>query len=320
MKTILEKIKNRKKTLFSFEILPPLRGRNINSIYKIINTLNDFNPAFCSITYHREEIVYKKLDNDFLQEKIVRKRPGTVAIAAAIQNKFPNLSVIPHIICGGFSDEETENALIDLHFLEINNLLALRGDSMKCENSFNPEKNGHKYSIELVKQIINLNKGKYLDNELENSEKTNFSVGVAAYPEKHSEAPNLDFDLKFLRKKIDAGASFIITQMFYDNKKFFYFVKKCRDIGIKVPIIPGLKPISTKKQISIIPHIFNIDIPEKLVNQVLKCKNNKEVRKIGINWAIEQSKELIDFGVPDLHFFTMGKFDNVYEVAKKIFK
>ena len=253
-----------------------------------------------------------------LQKKVVRKRPGTVAISAAIMNKY-KIDVVPHIICGGFNKEETENALIDLHFLGIENLLVLRGDPDKNTKRFMSEPDGHPYAVDLLKQVVDLNKGKYLDEELENKTATHFTCGVAGYPEKHNEAPNMLSDLYFLKKKIEAGAEFIVTQMFYDNQKYYDFVKACRDEGILVPIIPGIKPIATKSQMTVLPQTFHIDIPEALVKELIKCKNTADARQVGVEWAIEQSKDLIKHNVPVLHFYTMGKSDNIQRIAKAVF-
>ena len=307
-----------KKTLFSFELLPPLKGDNIESIYKTIDPLFEFNPPYINVTYHKEEVVFKELDNGLLQKKVVRKRPGTVAISAAIMNKY-KIDVVPHIICGGFNKEETENALIDLHFLGIENLLVLRGDPDKNTKRFMSEPDGHPYAVDLLKQVVDLNKGKYLDEELENKTATHFTCGVAGYPEKHNEAPNMLSDLYFLKKKIEAGAEFIVTQMFYDNQKYYDFVKACRDEGILVPIIPGIKPIATKSQMTVLPQTFHIDIPEALVKELIKCKNTADARQVGEEWAIEQSKDLIKHNVPVLHFYTMGKSDNIQRIAKAVF-
>lgn len=306
------------KSLFSFEILPPLKGQNIQSIFDGIDPLMEFKPPFIDVTYHREEYEYKELQNGLLQKKIVKKRPGTVGICAAIQNRY-NVDAIPHILCGGFTKEDTENLLIDLDFLGIDNVVALRGDAVKSEIYFKPDKDGHSYASELVTQISNLNNGIYLDEDLQNSTKTDFCIGVAGYPEKHMEAPSMDSDIHFLKQKINNGADYIITQMFFDNKKFFDFVTKCRVAGITVPIIPGLKPIATKKQLNLIPHRFKVDLPDDLIMEVVKAKDNDVVKEIGIEWCIEQSKELLNSGIPVLHYYSMGKAENVRTIAKEIF-
>ena len=306
------------KPLFSFEILPPLKGQNIQSIFDGIDPLMEFNPPFIDVTYHREEYEYKELANGLLQKKVVKKRPGTVGICAGIQNKY-QVDAIPHVLCGGFSKEDTENLLIDLDFLGIDNLVALRGDAVKSETYFKAEKEGHNYASELVTQISNLNKGIYLDEDLQNTNKTNFCIGVAGYPEKHMEAPSMDSDIHFLKQKIKNGADYIITQMFFDNQKFFDFVAKCRASGITVPIIPGLKPIATKKQLNLIPHRFKVDLPDDLIREVVKAKDNDAVKQIGIEWCTQQSKELIAEGIPVLHYYSMGKAENVKAIAKDIF-
>ncbi|MGA2824238.1 MAG: methylenetetrahydrofolate reductase [Bacteroidales bacterium] len=316
---VIEHINNSKKTLFSFELLPPLKGHNINGIYRTIDPLLVFNPSFINITYHQEEVVYKKHKSGLLEKRTVRKRPGTVAISAAIKYKYPSVDVVPHLICGGFSKEDTEYALIDFHFLGINNILALRGDPPKGMRVFVPEKEGHSYANGLVEQIIAMNKGKYLDEEMENTTPTDFCVGVAGYPEKHIESPNTISELKFLKQKIDAGAEYIITQMFFDNENYFTFVKNCREAGIMVPIIPGLKPITTLRDINTLPQVFNIDIPEDLVKAVAGCKNNEEAFHVGIEWSIQQSKELIRYGVPVLHYFTIGISENIRQIVSSLF-
>ena len=316
---VTEHIKNANgNTQFSFEILPPLKGQDIQSIFDNIDPLMEFNPPFIDVTYHREEYTYKEVGNGLLKKQIVKKRPGTVGICAAIQNKY-NVDAIPHILCGGFTKEDTENFLIDLDFLGIDNVVALRGDAVKTETYFKPETNGHNYANELVSQIKDLNNGVYLDDELQNCCKTNFCIGVGAYPEKHAEAPSLDSDIHFLKKKIESGAEYIITQMFFDNKMFFDFVEKCRNAGINAPIIPGLKPIATRKQLNLIPHRFNVDLPGDLISEIIKCENNIQVREVGIEWCIEQSKELLKAGVPFLHYYSMGKSNNVKKVASKVF-
>ena len=316
---VTDHIKNANgKSLFSFEILPPLKGQHIDSIFDTVALLKEFTPPFIDVTYHREEYVYKTQANELLKKQVIKKRPGTVGICAAIQNKY-GIDAVPHILCGGFTKEDTENFLIDLDFLEIDNVVALRGDAVKSEIYFTPEKEGHAYAVDLVKQIQDLNKGTYLDESLQNSAATNFCIGVAGYPEKHMEAPNLDSDIYFLKKKIENGADYIITQMFFDNSKFFQFVKRCREEGITVPIIPGLKPLVVKKQLNTIPHRFHVDLPKALIKEVIKCKTNAAVRQLGIEWCVAQSKELIDFGVPVLHYYSMGKGDTIKAIANQVF-
>jgi methylenetetrahydrofolate reductase (NADPH) len=315
---VTEHIKNSKKTLFSFEILPPLKGEGITTLFDSIEPLMEFNPPFIDVTYHREEFIYKKRENGLLERRSTRKRPGTVGICAAIMNRY-EVDAVPHIICGGFDTEETENALIDLNFLGIDNVLLLRGDSIKSEGKFVPDPNGHNYSIDLIKQVVNMNKGLYLDDEMQNAIPSNFCIGVAGYPEKHFEAPNLRSDLKYLKQKVDAGADYIVTQMFFDNKKYFEFVEKCREMGINAPIIPGLKPITSRAQITVLPSIFHIDIPDDLSEAVENCKDDKEARQVGIDWAITQSKELMKYGVPCLHYYSMSKSHAVKKIAEALF-
>ncbi len=306
------------KTMFSFEILPPLKGQNIETIFDNIDPLMEFNPPFIDVTYHREEYEFKELPNGLLEKRVVRKRPGTVGICAAIQNKY-KVDAIPHVLCGGFDKEDTENFLIDMGFLGIDNVVALRGDAVKSETYFKPEPKGNAYALDLVHQIADMNKGVYLDEDIQNTAQTDFCIGVAGYPEKHMEAPNMESDLHFLKKKMEGGADYIVTQMFFDNEKFFAFVKNCREAGITAPIIPGLKPLATQKQLNMIPHRFHVDLPEALIKEVLKAKTREAVREVGIEWCIAQSQELIKNGVPFLHYYSMGKSDNIHKVARAVF-
>jgi len=315
---ITEHIQKAKSTLFSFELLPPLKGENLQSIFNAIDPLLEYSPAYINVTYHREEVVYQKKTDGSLFTKVLRRRPGTVGIAAAIQHRY-NLDVVPHLICGGFSIEETEDALIDFDFLGIQNILAVRGDSDKITGRFDPKPGGHRHSVELVKQIMRMNNGKYIDENIDAANPTSFCIGVAGYPEKHAEAPNMATDLMHLKEKIDAGAEYIVTQLFFDNNKFFLFVENCRKIGITVPIIPGIKPISLKSHLNILPRIFNVDLPEDLVHELNFCKDNKAARELGIEWAIKQTRELKEAGVPSIHFYTMGKSDNIAKIAKAIY-
>ncbi|MEZ4799384.1 MAG: methylenetetrahydrofolate reductase [NAD(P)H] [Flavobacteriales bacterium] len=315
---VIDHINNAKKTLFSIEILPPLKGQNIASIFETMDKLMEFDPAFVDVTYHREEYVFRDAGNGLLEKHVVKKRPGTVGICAAVTNRY-HVDTVPHIICGGFTRQETEDALIDLNFVGIDNVLVLRGDPIKSEGRFKPENDGHAYANELVHQVVNMNHGKYLDPDLKDVQKTNFCIGVAGYPEKHFESPNLNTDLRYLKAKVDAGAEYIVTQMFFDNSKFFEYVEKCKSIGINVPIIPGLKPLTSKSQLSVIPHHFHIDMPDELVELVEKAKTDAEVREIGVQWCIKQSKELKEAGVPVLHYYTMGKAKSTAEIAKAVF-
>jgi methylenetetrahydrofolate reductase (NADPH) len=315
---IIEHLQKSKSTLFSFELLPPLKGKSIQSIFDAIDPLMEFNPPFIDVTYHREEYVYKQHENGLLEKYAQRKRPGTVGICSAIMNRY-KVDAVPHIICGGFSKEETENALIDLNFLGIDNVLILRGDAIKSDSAFSPHPSGHAHASDLLGQVRNMNQGLYLDQDLKDNIATNFCIGVAGYPEKHFESPNLTTDLAYLKKKVDLGAEFIVTQMFFENQAYSDFVEKCRAIGIHVPIIPGLKPITSSKQLTILPKIFHIDLPEQLSEAVLNAKDEKEVKQVGIEWLIEQSKGLMKLGVPVLHYYTMGSAEPTYQIAKAVF-
>ena len=305
------------KTLFSFEVLPPLKGKSIDSLYQGIDPLMEFNPAFMDVTYHREEFIERPRKDGGYDKISTKKRPGTVAICAAIMNKY-KVEAVPHLICGGFSKDETENALIDLAFLGIENVLALRGDNLKNERNFVPEKNGNSNALDLIRQIADMNNGVYQDQELQNVTETNFCIGAAGYPEKHSDAANMVSDLKFLKRKVDAGAAFITTQMFFDNQKYIDYVAMCRAAGIMVPIIPGIKPITTKGQLRALPKIFNMDIPEPLASELEKAKDDTAARQIGIEWCIQQCKELKSLEVPALHFYTMSFSSATKEVVSQI--
>lgn len=316
---VIDKIRSQKGApLFSFEILPPLKGNGIQSIYDSIDPLVEFSPSFINVTYHREEYTYKKREKGYLEKISMRKRPGTVAICAAIFNKY-KIDTVPHLICGGFNREETENALIDLEFLGIDNVLALRGDPIKTETHFSASDGGHAYAVDLVTQINGMNKGIYVDDDLRDAHPTNFCIGVAGYPEKHFEAPNQTMDLHYLKQKIDAGAEYIVTQLFFDNARFFQFVDRCREAGIAVPIIPGLKPITSLKHITFMPKFFHVQLPEALTVELLKCKTDAEVSQVGVDWCIQQSKELVQAGVPGLHYFTMGKSTATKKIVKSVF-
>jgi methylenetetrahydrofolate reductase (NADPH) len=304
------------KTLFSIEIIPPMKGQHLGELMSHIEPLMEFKPPFIEVTYHREEYVEKVVDG--VSKRIpIRKRPGTLGICASIMQRF-QIEAVPHVICGGFTKEETEDFLIDLHYLGIENALLLRGDQEKGEAHFVPKPGGHAFANELVEQVAAMNKGILLHEETE-SLPTNFCIGVAGYPEKHIDAVSFDQDLKYLKQKVEAGADYIVTQMFFDNSKYFDFVKKCREIGIQVPIIPGLKPLATERQLDILPEIFHLEIPSEFVNEARKCANNAAIKQLGIEWAVQQGKELIQAGVPALHFYTMSKSDSVRAIAEKLF-
>lgn len=314
---VIDHIRQAANNLISFEILPPLKGKTINSIFDHLNPLMEFKPSFINVTYHRSEHVFKKKADGTFDKVEVRKRPGTVGICAAIMNHY-KVDAVPHLICGGFNKRETEDALIDLNFIGVDNVLVLRGDAAKNETVFEPEKDGNIYAIDLLKQTVNLNNGIYLEEDIREGFRTNFCIGVAGYPEKHFEAPNLQTDLAYLKAKVAAGAEYVVTQMFFDNQKYFDFVKRCREAEIDIPIIPGLKPITTKKQLSVIPRTFHVDIPDDLANEVLRTKTDVDVEKIGEEWLLQQSRELKQAGVPVLHYYTLGKPKVIYNVVKEL--
>ncbi len=315
---ITEHISNAKgKTLFSFELLPPVKGKSITDIYNAIDPLMEFNPPFIDVTYHREDYIYKQHDNGLLEKVSYRKRPGTVAICAAIMNRY-KVDAVPHLICGGFTKEETENALIDLQFLGIDNVLVLRGDARHADSAFIPTPGGHAYATDLLGQVADMNKGRYLFED-HDAFQTDFCIGVAGYPEKHFEAPNMKTDFKYLKQKVDMGAEFIVTQMFFDNSKYSEFVEQCRANGINIPIIPGLKPITSSKQLISLPKIFHIDLPEDLTEAVQECSNEKQVKEVGIEWMIQQCKELVKIGAPVLHFYTMSNPEPTKRIAQAVF-
>jgi len=315
---VIDIINNREKPLFSIEIVPPLRGNKIEGIYKRIDQLIEFNPAFINITYHKDEAVYSENNDGSVTKRIISKRPGTVALTASIMNKY-KVEVVPHITCGGFTRDQVENALIDFNFLGIENLLVLQGDAGKGQTNFIPEDNGHSYAVELLEQVLKMNEGKYLDDKLEQGNPSNFCVGVAGYPEKHYAAASFDSDIQYLKAKVLAGADYIITQMFFDNKFYYEFVDKCRAAGINVPIIPGLKPIAMINQVDVLPKIFHTHMPEELVNEVKKCKDNKQALDVGTEWGIAQAKDLIKHNVPVLHFYTLGAGNSIRRIAQEIF-
>jgi methylenetetrahydrofolate reductase (NADPH) len=314
---VTEIIAGSKKPFLSFEILPPLKGRSIESVYNILDPLMEFKPPFINVTYHRSEYIYKKMPNGSYAKVTTRKRPGTVAICASIMNRY-KVEAVPHLTCGGFTIEETEDALIDLQYVGITNILAIRGDAVKSEASFVPEPGGHGYTVDLVKQINNMNQGIYLDDDLTNTVKTDFCIGVGGYPEKHMEAPNFNTDLKHLKDKVDAGAEYIVTQMFFDNQKYFEFVNACRAMGITVPIIPGIKPLTRQKQLSVLPRVFGVNIPEDLEKAISNAKTDADAEQVGIEWAVAQSKDLLEFGVPCLHYYTMGQVKTITDICRKV--
>jgi len=315
---VIDHLRNADRTLLSFEILPPLKGKDIRSIYEGIDPLLEFKPSFINVTYHREEVVYKERGQGLLQKIRIRKRPGTVGICAMIKAKY-NIDTVPHLICGGFTKEDTEDALIELNFLGIDNVLALRGDAIKSEPAFIPERDGHAHATDLIRQIAGLNKGKYLHDEELEAAPTDLCVGAACYPEKHAEALNLATDIAYLKQKVDAGADYLVTQMFFDNAKYFRFVELCRAEGITVPIIPGLKPLTTLKHIAFIPKTFAIDLPQPLATELMKCRSDADVKRVGIDWSIAQTKELIAQGAPCVHFYTMGRSEAVRSIVGAVY-
>lgn len=314
---VIDHINQAKEMLISFEVLPPLRGKGIEALYKHLDPLMEFKPAYINVTYHRSEHVYKKNADGSFQKVIIRKRPGTESICAAIMNKY-DVDTVPHLICGGFDVNETEDALINLHYLGIDNVLVLRGDAAKNETSFEAELGGHQYASDLLKQVVDLNSGVYIEEGLKDPYKSNFCVGVAGYPEKHFEAPNMATDLRYLKAKVDNGADYIVTQMFFDNEKFYAFVKACREIGITVPIIPGLKPIYSKKQLTVLPKTFHIDLPDELSSEILRCKTDLDVEKVGSEWLLHQSKDLKKNGIQVLHYYTIGRPHTIVDVVKNL--
>jgi methylenetetrahydrofolate reductase (NADPH) len=313
--TVIEKINSAKGPLFTFELLPPLKGHSIERTYAAIDRLIEYEPAYINFTSHRNETLFRERPDGLIEKRVVRLRPGTIALAAAVKYKY-DIPVVPHILCGGFTKEETENVLIEMRFLGIDDVLALRGDPQKGSRTFIPEKNGHTYTYELVQQITDMNKGKYLEENLENADPTRFCIGVAGYPEKHFEAANRQVDMLNLKQKVDAGASYIVTQMFFDNNKFCRFRDECRKTGITIPIIPGIKPISALRDISLLPQTFHIDLPNELFDAVKKCKTDNEAREVGIEWATMQSKELMKLDIPGIHFYTLGRSDNIARIVK----
>ena len=316
--SVLDIINQRKETAFSFELLPPLKGNNIDKLYDTIDALREFEPAYINITDHRSEYVFKDMgDGTYIRQRL-RRRPGSVAVAAAIKNKY-DITVVPHILCSGFTREDTEYELLDLQFLGIYDLLVLRGDKAPDEKTFSPEKKGNAHALDLAYQIKDFNKGIFVDGSQILVTKTPFSFGVACYPEKHEESPNLERDIYWLKQKQEAGAQYAVTQLFYDNTKYFNFVSMAREAGVSIPIIPGIKPLSKQSQLSVIPKTFKVDLPKDLVSEALKLHNDDEIKQLGIEWGIQQCKELIKAGVPSLHFYALGATDSVKEIAKGIY-
>lgn len=315
---ITQLIKQKEGTAFSFEVLPPLKGTGISGLTRTIEQLREFEPAYINITTHRSESVYRDMGNSLMQRARLRRRPGTVAVAVAIQHQY-NIPVVPHILCSGFTREETEYVLLDLQFLGIQNLLVLRGDKAKEDSIFKPTPDGYSHTTELQEQINRFNEGFFVDGSPIKTPGVPFSYGVACYPEKHDEAPNMDTDFYWFKKKIEMGARYAVTQMFYDNDKYFRFVERARNEGITVPIIPGIKPLAKLSQLSVVPKTFHCDIPQELVSETLKCKSDEEVRQVGIEWCTEQCRELIRHGVPSIHFYTVSATDSIREIAKRIY-
>ncbi len=314
---VIDHIRNSKTTAFSFEILPPLKGNSIQRVYNVIDRLKEFDPKYINITSHHSEFIYKTLPDGSYQKVNIRKRPGSVAIASAIQNRY-GITAVPHIICKGFTKEETEYALIDLNFLGVHDLLLLRGDIKTLEPSQDVNCY-HEYATGLQKQVNDFNVGIGIDGTPFEAHETPFSYGMACYPEKHEEAPNMESDIYFLKKKVENGADYLVTQMFFDNDKYYNFVERCRAEGITVPIIPGIKPIVLKNQLNVLPRIFRSDIPEPLAAELRKCKDDTEAKAVGVEWCIAQCKDLIAHGVPSLHFYTMLATESVYKIAKEIY-
>lgn len=314
---VIEHLNNSKKTAFSFEILPPLKGNSIHKVYSVIDKLREFDPKYINITSHHSEFIYKTLSDGSYQRINIRKRPGSVAIASAIQNKY-NIIAVPHIICKGFTKDETEYALIDLNFLGVYDLLLLRGDIKTLDPNLDKSQY-HNYATELQEQINNFNKGIAIDGSTFEANETPFSYGMACYPEKHEEAPNMESDVFYAKKKVENGADYLVTQMFFDNEKYYTFVDRCREEGLTVPIIPGIKPIVFKNQLTILPKVFRSEIPEALASELRKCKTDEDAKSVGIEWCKEQCKDLIKYGVPSLHFYTFMATDSVYQVAKEVY-
>jgi len=315
---IIDIIKNHQGTAFSFEVLPPLKGTGTRSLFRTVEELSEFNPRYINITTHRSEYVYQEVEGGLLQRQRIRRRPGTIAIAAAIQNKY-QIPVIPHIVCSGNTREDLEYMLLDLQFLDISDVLVLRGDKAKEDSNFKPTGDGPAHATELIEQINRFNEGYFFDGTPIKVPGKAFNFGVACYPEKHEEAANLESDLAVLKQKADMGAQYAVTQLFYDNQKYFEFVEKAKKMGINIPIIPGIKPLAKMSQLTVVPKTFHCDLPEALYREALKCKTDEEIKQVGIEWAITQCRELMQQGAPSLHFYTVSAVDSIKQIAKEIY-
>lgn len=315
---VVDLIKHTEKTAFSFEVLPPIKGTGIEKLYRDVDTLAEFDPQYINITTHRSEYVYRELGNGLYERARLRRRPGTVAVAAALHNKY-GITTVPHILCSGFTREDIEYELLDLQFLNITDVLVLRGDKAKHESSFTPEPGGHAHALDLAEQINNFNKGLFVDGSPIKVTNTPFSYGVACYPEKHEEAPNMEQDIYWLKQKMEAGADYAVTQLFYDNSKYFSFVEKARKAGITIPIIPGIKPLRKLSHLTMVPKTFKVDIPQELTKEALKCQTDEAIEALGVEWCINQCKELMAYGVPSIHFYSVGAVESIKQVAKVIY-
>ena len=318
MSSVASFLKSNHDTAFSFEVLPPLRGNSIDSLFSSVERLMQFAPAYINITTHRTDVVYKEVAAGVFQRMTERKRPGTVAIASALKARY-GVATVPHIICSGFTPSELENELIDLSYLGITDLLVLRGDRAKGDNHFIQENGGYLHAVELCNQVSKFNSGELLDGTVHQMQVEPFSFGVAGYPEKHEEAMNIDMDIEHLKAKIDAGAEYVVTQMFFDNAKYFEFVDRCRAAGIDVPIIPGLKPLTSLTQQALLPKTFHIDLPMELAEQLRKCSSNDDVKALGVEWGTMQAKELKAAGVPSIHFYSMNAVSSIEQIAKNVY-
>ena len=318
MSSVASFLKSSHDTAFSFEVLPPLRGNSIDSLFSSVERLMQFEPSYINITTHRTDVVYKEVAAGIFQRMTERKRPGTVAIAAALKARY-GVATVPHVICSGFTPSELENELIDLSYLGITDLLVLRGDRAKGDSHFIQENGGYLHAVELCNQVSKFNSGELLDGTVHQMQVAPFSFGVAGYTEKHEEAMNIDMDIEHLKAKIDAGAEYVVTQMFFDNAKYFEFVDRCRAAGIDVPIIPGLKPLTSLTQQALLPKTFHIDLPMELAEQLRKCSSNDDVKALGVEWGTMQAKELKAAGVPSIHFYSMNAVSSIEQIAKNVY-